>query len=77
VDRLKSIITLIEWMVRQFVEADLQADTMKLGPVASQSRYLYALTTIRVDRLMLYPYEELLAWAYTIELMQPLYLLSY
>lgn len=47
-------------MVKQFVEVDVQTDTMKLGPVSSQNHHHYAVIIIKVARFALQPYEELL-----------------
>ena len=57
-DRLQSIISLLQWMVRQFVEADLQEDVMKLDTVRAN---LYSSKTLKLARVIKYPFEELLA----------------
>jgi len=68
-DRLQSIISLLQWMVRQFVEADLQEDVMKLDTVPAN---LYSSKTLKLARVIKYPFEELLAWAYAVDLMKPM-----
>ena len=56
-------------MVTQFVEADVQEDVMKLDTVPANS---YSSTTLKLARFIQCPFEELLAWAYAIDLMKPM-----
>ena len=56
-------------MVTQFIEADVQEDVMKLDTVPAN---LYSSTTLKLARFIQCPFEELLAWAYIIDLMKPM-----
>ena len=56
-------------MVTQFIEADVQEDVMKLDTVPAN---LYSSTTLKLVRFIQCPIEELLAWAYAIDLMKPM-----
>jgi len=67
-DRLQSIIALLEWMIRQYAEipiSAISAEILQLIPACS------AATMIKVARFADHAFEELLAWAYSIDLMQP------
>jgi len=67
-DRLQSIIALLEWMVRQFNEIPMTADIMQF----TQVRHQPDATMITVARFACHAFEELLSWAYAIDLMQSL-----
>jgi hypothetical protein len=52
-DRLQSIISLLQWMVTQLIEADVQDDMMKLDTTPANS---YSNTTIKLARFIRCPF---------------------